>query len=803
MDQARPDTVNTITNAFIAGPAVQVGTVTGNVTIALSRPDYQVHWLGPTPPPAYIPERHRAPSRLLDTRRAVVPYRNRPTEQQRLLAWLDSEPPASVLLLHGAGGRGKTRLANAFAAHCHATRWRVAHALNSQTDKPSMLPGTPSGDEPGTDVLVAVDYAERWPVDDLLTLISDLTREHSTVRLRILLLARSIQDLWQPLCDHLDPTPIELPDPIELRDLTDSPDARTGAFLEAAQAFHDALGLSGTCTTTPPDDLGHDDYASPLILHMAALSAVCAERDHEELPHRDELSGYLLAHERRLWPPHPHAADAVFLATLFGPAANEHSALSLFEIAGVTDGTATGRELLAWHDRVYPSQHGLAPLLPDRFGEDYVASHLKTHPRAVELVERVALSKRASLGPRPMTVLVAAAARNPHVRTVLWEILPRCPRLYLTPGAELIHLAIAHAPFAIKERLVNQLPHPELAMRRLGLELTRSMAEDLSDDMPAAVRAGVLMDLACRIADMEPDAQVQDLVEHSTSLMMTAWRQAPSELAIPAARVMINGGVLSASTGDLPMALTRAETAIEILRSSESGDVVDREILLVLALVNLADYLEHSGREDECAEPEAEALELAEHATGAASMLPNLANVMTGLAKRFTRRNKVHEAVRAAEIGAKVYVRLSRRSPEFYALPAALSIDEVGIYRTLAGQPDEALETALVAVRLARNGLDADPSAFEPVLPRLLFNAASIEMMTSTAASAARAHEYATEAVERYQTLLPAHPMLTEQLEHALRLLREIEKQRAPRTPHDPAPAAPEAAPGSPDNSAR
>ncbi|MFD9705630.1 hypothetical protein [Lentzea sp. NPDC059081] len=789
MDQGGSDTANTISNSFVSGVAVQIGSVTGTLTLAVDRPDYQVHWLAPVVTrPTFLPERHRTPSRLLDARREVVPYRDRPAVQKRLLAWLGSKAPSSVLLLHGAGGRGKTRLANAFAGHAHLSGWRVAHAVNRTTDRHAMVPASsplaasPTGSTECAGVLVAVDYAERWSDVGLKTLISDLTREHAQVTLRVLLLARSVQDVWQPLQDHLDLTPVDLPDPIELLDLTDSAAARAEAFLDAAQAFHAKLALPEPCTATPPPDLGHDDYASPLVLHMAALAAVCAGHDHDTIPHRDDLSSYLLAHERRLWPPHPRGADAVLLATLFGPLDSEDDALALLEASGVTDGVAAGRELLSWHDRVYPESQELPPLMPDRFGEDFVADHLGTHPRAARLVVRAAQSTPVlrKVSRRPAAVLVATAARHAAVRDVLWKILPESPSLSFAPGPELVRLAIEHAPFDVQALVVDQLPHPDIGMRQPGLELTGALAKNLSDDLPAKTRAAVLMNLAMRLKNSGQDpAALTGLVERATSIMVDAWRKSPDDrdLALRTAQVLMNGKSHTAGHGDLPGALRGLDESIGILRGIKGAEDAERDITLVSALLNKAVVLSRSGRPDEAAAAETEAMDLAERVTGPSPMRPSLADAATRLARRYAANSQQLQAVRAARIAALHYRDLAGVSPEYYGKAAVVSLNEYGTYQAAAGHPDSALQNVLTAIGLARTHLDDDIADFAPVLAQLLHNAAEITLLTSADDRTARAHAHATEAVERYRSLLPTHPDLAGRWKEVLALVRRIDEQ--------------------------
>src|SRR5918992_123731 len=93
---------------------VNLGTiVTGdNATVihAWDVAGYRLEMLGPAIRPRRVPRSQRLPSYLLDAQRQVVPYRPRP-EDQRLADWRDDAEPVSVLLVHGAGGAGKTRLA--------------------------------------------------------------------------------------------------------------------------------------------------------------------------------------------------------------------------------------------------------------------------------------------------------------------------------------------------------------------------------------------------------------------------------------------------------------------------------------------------------------------------------------------------------------------------------------------------------------------------------------------------------------------------------------------------------------------
>ncbi|MFE9750930.1 hypothetical protein ACFYOT_39005 [Saccharothrix saharensis] len=144
----------------VTGPVIQVGS--GAVTLALTHREYLLHWLAPAPP-THVPR--RSPGYLLDARQEVVPFRPR-AEERVLAAWLEDPVPLSVQLLHGPGGRGKTRLANHFATSAHAAGWSVAQADDLRTTRPA----TVAHERPDR-LLVVVDYAERWAPDTLVTIV--------------------------------------------------------------------------------------------------------------------------------------------------------------------------------------------------------------------------------------------------------------------------------------------------------------------------------------------------------------------------------------------------------------------------------------------------------------------------------------------------------------------------------------------------------------------------------------------------------------------------------------------------------
>jgi hypothetical protein len=284
---------------FVGGHNIQIGSVSGDITLILDRPGYRLELLGPSPP-RRIPRSQRLPSHLLDAQREVVPYRPRPADQQALTQWRDDgSEPVSVLLLHGPGGQGKTRLAGWLATDSHAAGWTVARAVDkSGPVRPAAATAPADGQE--RPLLVVADYAERWPLAPLVQLVDNIVFDYPGRQVRVLLLARPQTGFWDDVRAELARSGAELADPLPLGRFTAAPGGGQQAFGEAAAAFQAAMELARGLVAAP-GWLTPADYGSPLMLHMAALAAVCAGQDDTPVPGRDDLSAFLLDHERRYW----------------------------------------------------------------------------------------------------------------------------------------------------------------------------------------------------------------------------------------------------------------------------------------------------------------------------------------------------------------------------------------------------------------------------------------------------------------------------------------------------------------------
>ncbi|MFD0203205.1 MULTISPECIES: tetratricopeptide repeat protein [Saccharothrix] len=176
-----------------------------------------------------------SPGELLDPRYEVVSFHGRVEELAELERWRDGDAAASVLLLHGPAGVGKTRLARQFAA--------------------------------GSDV-VLVDDADLVPRLDLR-------------QPRVLLVARTTGWWWSSISQRAARLGYRTADLA----VEPCPDEHETSFATACAHFAYALGLPLPTVAAPDAPTLHD-------LHLAALIAVCGPPAHWLIP-TDPVHGRL------------------------------------------------------------------------------------------------------------------------------------------------------------------------------------------------------------------------------------------------------------------------------------------------------------------------------------------------------------------------------------------------------------------------------------------------------------------------------------------------------------------------------
>src|SRR6266566_2924518 len=559
-NRRKPTPSTGVSGSIIGGHNIQFGVVGGNVTILLGSLDYRVEFVTPSSAETPQPPLSDQPSYLLDPRHQVVPYRPRAAEEARLRDWLeDRGKRVSVLMLTGPAGQGKTRLASHVASVLHQEGWAIAQAVPRgahRVDGGDVNANALNGDQP---LLVVVDYAERWRLNVLVRLVESVPRDFKSRRVRVLMLSRQGELVWGTIAAELaqievdrrqkqqQPSVIDLAKPIMLGEFTTE---RAEAFAEAVAAFTRQMAKPDRPRPSPPPNLFDAAYASPLILHMAALAAVYGITTGDSVPgDRDPqaLSRYLLQHERRYWnatstaPMGTSTASAIVIeevvwwATLFGPVLGHGAATGLLQHVGLADGPAEAGRLLEVHERLYPAARDkltgddsghqfkvatLSPLQPDRLGEDFVGNYLATYPHPIEKI--VSLIGAEDNAPdeaktldlrRCMIVLAAAASRHQAATKTICTLLGRWPALAAHGGATVVQFVADHAPSDLADTVSTALPMheaelgpalPKYDADLLGpaADLTHRAVNELPADAPPGLRADRILHLGNRLAHL-------------------------------------------------------------------------------------------------------------------------------------------------------------------------------------------------------------------------------------------------------------------------------------------------------------
>ncbi|MFF4450126.1 tetratricopeptide repeat protein [Streptomyces sp. NPDC001502] len=746
-------------DSVVYGSVVQVQWVGGDVSVHApsgERPLYRVCDFPEGRPVISANRARNQPARLLQARYAVVDFIGRQTELQDLAAWRDSDDSVSVLLLHGSGGQGKTRLATQFAQVSRDLGWQALqarHAADPVTG-PALMPGGLVGEpDDGAGVLMFVDYAERWPTADLLELCADAARQD---RARVLLGARPAGVWWQTLSNDLDRMDIETAE-LALHALADDPAIEPETLFNAARdRFAAILDIPGVGDLeAPPAVLENPDFRQVLAVHMAALAVVDAHhRSFAEdrstrlaLSSPAKVSAYLLTRERSHWEKlHTNGgvsitADALghtaYTAALTGSQPYVDG-LEAIERVGIAS-AGPGDRILKDHAIPYPplSTDGstvLEPLYPDRLAEDFLALTLPGHtvhtyspdPWCTDAPRRLLAPPPADTsvasGPptwtrRTLTVLIAAASRWPHV--------------------------ITHqlAPLLIK--------HPQLVLQAGGAALA-SLA-NLPELDPQILEA---------IEPCLPEGRHTDLDPGSAAV---AYRLAHHHLAqtqdpLAHARVLTHLAGRLHYAGLRDEALTAAQDAQAVWRTLDNADRAAYEPDLAAALIDLGTYLSNVGRQDEAVVSAREAVDIYRRLAEAnpAAYEPNLARALTGLGNCLSQAGREGwDALDPALDAAVLWKRLAEEDPATYEPDHAMSCTNLGTLLLRAGLPREALISAREAVDIYRRLAEASPATYEPDFAAALTN---LGTLLPRAGREEEAVAPAREAVDIYRRLAEASP---------------------------------------------
>ena len=734
----------------------------------------------------------RVPSRLLTARHRVVPFFPRP-ELAPLESWRDDDSPGlSVRLVHAEGGSGKTRLAAEFAACSARAGWAVALARHR-----SEVASAGGGDEsltvrpPG--LVMVVDYAERWPLEDLITLIRQ-HRDAARDRLRILLLARPTGTWWQGLAHQFAKLDILDVDALRLEVLPDDPSVRQGMYTLARDRFAEIFALAYPAGIGVPDHLDDPVFALTLTVHMRALVDVDAASRGQASPTgsgQASLSSYLLDREHDHWRSShdqgrgPVAATeqtmgrAVYVATLTRSLTPADAATALAR-AGVADSAAACGQLVDDHARCYPpADPGLVldPLYPDRLGEDYLALTLpgnedefgyhatdpwSTTAPTLLLAPGEDNSEPAAYTRQALSVLIEAAHRWPHLTTRhLGPLLRGHPALALAAGsAALTRLTdLTSLDIAVLEAIEPHLPRrPHVDLDLGAAALAQRLADHrLATPADPATRARLYAELGWRYGNAGLHQQALTPTQEAVDLYRPLAESSPAAHRPDLASALHNLGIQLSDVGRREEALAPTQEAVEIRRQLAEASPAAHQPDLASALHNLGIQLSDVGRREEAVDPAREAVEIRRRLAEAnpAAHLPGLASALTNLGVQLSGVGRRQEAVDPAREAVDLNRRLAEANPAAYLPGLAMALTNFGARLSDVGRREQALDPVREAVDLNRRLAEANPAAHQPGLTSAL---TVLGNRLSDVGRREEAVDPAREAVDLYRALAEANP---------------------------------------------
>ncbi|MFE6872499.1 tetratricopeptide repeat protein [Kitasatospora sp. NPDC057692] len=719
------------------------------------------------------------PAALLQARYQVLPYRGRAAELARLRDWA-REPGADVRLIHGAGGQGKTRLAQ-----------ELINLLNAEGWAPLWLRAAAAGGldrltRAAAPTLIVVDYAEARAdqLRALLRIAAD--RERSGLPFRLLLLARTAGDWWHALATT-GPAVAGLLDRAEVVALP--PWQEESDVLPEEEYVRAVRGFATELSRVPgweQHDWPHiadrlvdpsrlDGHLVPgadrtlLALHMTALADLLdtAEQlahdsvDEEPALRPEELEDRLLSHEQRYWYGLADASrlrhalsmetlrSALAVAFLFGAEDRTEADELLNRVPALADQSRDRRDAVrSWISAVSPSTRSRPwePLQPDRLAERFVGRRLVEDPA---LVRHIVPGASAAQIAQLLTVYARAATHRVFgnllndglttlcvhhadvlgpaaVEAVTWSEAPEP----LLEALELI-TAAPDLPLAELERLARRLPKQSERLASWAVRLTRRLVTEYralaeSDPRQLPRLAEHLNDLGLRLTATGRHEEALSFTSEAIDLWRRLAETTPDPHLPGLGRGLNNLGISLSAVGRFDEALSVTAEAVNVRRRLGETDPDAYRPDLAAALSNLGSRLATMGRHEEALASSREAVQIYRHLAegNPDAFLPDLAGSLVNLAGELGQLGRHGAALEAAAEAVGHYRRLADSNPDAYLPNLANGLDSLAIRLADVGRHEEALHSSTEAVSIRRALAAANPAAHLPDLARSLHNLA-------------------------------------------------------------------------------
>ncbi|MEI5527421.1 hypothetical protein WB401_36285 [Streptomyces brasiliscabiei] len=674
-----------------------------------------------------------SPISLLRPEVAAVRFHGRENTLRDLRAWRHRDADASVRLLTGPGGQGKTRVGLEAVREAERAGW-TAGFLADRADSRS-LARLAALDTP---LLLVVDYAEtrRSQLHELLDVFGPSGRAHHRHPVRLLFLARKVGQWWSGLQAHAhfprDASVSPLP-PLEhtaaLRAVAVS-DAM-GSLGERLAALYPGRSARKAMRAAVPPSVAEDRYSGALNLQMAVLVALLQAVDPVRVTSGERDEAVLLRHEQKVW---RRTADShgigglslfeyrrmVAAATLC-PAEDEQEALAVLSRLRPTglvrepatpppDPAACGR----WLSGLHPSDDDYwGPLQPDRLGEYLLGNVLAEDP---ELLGRLLPATTERQTSAAFHLLSRAQPHQPHICEPLRVVVTAHPDPLALRAVDAV-VAVEN-PAALRQALTAVLEEIRGAMDRYA-SLTERLYEAVP--LPSLALDEWAADLAGLLARHPPNATTAD----------------PHEASAEHARWLHRYAVRLVEIGQLTAARTVAEKSVALWHDLGAHGRPGAESGLGLALNTLALASDHDRSRTEALSLSQDVLrhyqDLAERDPD--TYTADLAMAWHNLANRLADADRLDDALRSALTARDLYRALADDDPEH--LPD-VALAEYGLTRihSALGQFGAATADARRAADLYRDLAVRWPDRYRPRVPEVLGSLAELLRTTGLFAEA-------------------------------------------------------------------
>jgi tetratricopeptide (TPR) repeat protein len=677
----------------------------------------------------------------------VVDFVDRP-ELDVLREWCVDEHASGVVLLTGAGGVGKTRLALRLAEEQQEAGWLCRLVRPGREADVVDATRTVSLGR----ALLVVDYAEtRSGLAELLRAAASDTHG----RLRIVLLARGQGEWWAQLGAFPDDDVRRLVAAAKLVPVGSVVgQAASGADLvrAAVPEFARALG------TAVPDLVEVQIPSGPvpiLVLHAAALLAVLDTRDHpREGPVRvvaDEVLAGLLLREKTFWLGSARTADltgpdgmdsvvaaqAVAVACLLPVADEMEATQALRRVPGLADAPAgTLRRIARWLSELYPADRPDSAMpsrwwgymQPDLLAEWHVVCQLADAPDLAEACFHDLTAEQAN---GALTVLARASAHRDQASALIAAALRAdlsalgvpAVAVALQTGGELTRLLAdvfgdADVPRDTLTEIEAAIPYPTVALAEADTILTQRIIQTLSGDADRAEIAKWRIRLGYRLHQAGRRHQALPVTEEAVITYRELAAANPDRYRPELADALTSLGIRLYELGRHADALPAAQESVDIRRELAAGDP-DRH------RPGLADSLNSFGVRLAALGRYADALRVTQESVAAYRELanaypdcyrPELALLLNNLGLRLAALGRDADALPAMQESVGIRRELAAANPDRYCPGLAVSLNSLGVRLAALGRHAEALPVTQESVGICRELAATNPDRYRSVL---------------------------------------------------------------------------------------